>query len=452
MSLKLKIILLSIIPLVVVTGIINAFVFYQSTRLSEHEIAIIEENVISSKRQELQKYIELALRSIKEIYENAGPDDEVAKKRVKDILNNLTFGDDGYFFVYTWDGKTLVLPYQKELVGKNQWEVTDVQGKKLLQALIKQGRNGGGFVTYYWHKPSKKEKVKKLSYAVSLDKWGWMMGTGLYIEDVDAEVAKIRKQVSKSIKDTFSVILLVTTISVALIATLGASLNISERKLADKKLKALTRRIIESQEEERARVSRELHDGINQLLVAIKYRLEAAEELVAPESEAKQSIELGTKTINQAIQEIRRISKDLRPSVLDDLGLTPALDSLLAEYAQLTRIQVNFNNQLGDLSLPRDAQTTLYRVTQESLHNIEKHAKATEIEVHLSHMGDKLKMEIKDNGAGFDVKNVSLRHSGGGLGLRNMRERIEHLEGQFELTSVVGNGTQIVIWLPLNSK
>ncbi len=98
------------------------------------------------------KYLELARKTIAPIYDNASVDDDDAKQQVVAILNNLTFGDDGYFFAYTYDGTNLVLPYQQELLGQNLWDVEDYRGFKLLQALIEQAKEGGGFVTYYWHK------------------------------------------------------------------------------------------------------------------------------------------------------------------------------------------------------------------------------------------------------------------------------------------------------------
>lgn len=460
-SLKFKIILLSIVPLLCVTALIATLVFKQSSILTEQQLALIKENIMRSKTLELQNHIDQAFASIRDIYEPASADDEQAKQQVRELLNRLRFAEDGYFFAYTLKGVNLVHPIQPELVGENLWNFKDSEGTYLIQDLIAQAKAGGGFSNYLWEKPSTGKRTKKLGYVVMLDKWQWMFGTGVYLDDVDVELAKLEAQTQDNINRTFIWLFIITTISGILIAFLGASLNISEHKLADKKLKELTQRIIDSQEQERQRVSRELHDGINQLLVSIKYRLESATECNSTPSSVSDSLNQGLHTINEAIGEIRRISKDLRPSVLDDLGLAAALGGFCQEFEHRTGIDVFLECDIDNLNLPSTVETTFYRITQEALQNVEKHAQADTVDIVLSQQARLLVMKIRDNGTGFVMGKKVRRHSikeltrrpelaSSGLGLRNIFERIAHIDGQVDVDSKLGEGTLITIKVPLH--
>lgn len=142
------------------------------------------------------------------------------------------------------------------------------------------------------------------------------------------------------------------------------------RRLANEQLSVLNQQIIDSQENERHRVSRELHDGVNQLLVAAKYRLD---NVTKEQDDAKKQLELDASknAMEQAIVEVRRISKDLRPPQLDDLGLVAGIEAYLNELRERTQLEVIFEHDIeGEEFLPQ-VETTLYRVVQEALHNVE---------------------------------------------------------------------------------
>lgn len=126
-----------------------------------------------------------------------------------------------------------------------------------------------------WEKPSIHKVTPKLGYVVSLDRWGWMLGTGIYLDDVETALEKIEKQVSPNIRNTMLWIAGIAIASALIIALSALALNISEFRVADAKLKVLAQRVVRSQEEERARLSRDLHDGISQWLVSIKLQVES---------------------------------------------------------------------------------------------------------------------------------------------------------------------------------
>ncbi|MBV7297730.1 cache domain-containing protein [Enterovibrio paralichthyis] len=444
--LRSKLLLLAMLPLLLMFGLIIGLVVIQSDNLSKNQANLIRSETLASKKQELLQYVELARASIAPIYDPADENDETAKQRVIDILNNLTYGEDGYFFAYTYDGTSLVLPYQPEMVGKNIWDVEDYHGFKLLQALIKTAQQGGGFVDYYWHKPSRKEQVKKLSYAIGLEKWGWMVGTGVYIDDIDNQVESIHGKIDETISKTFIGLGIALIITIGIMASLATSIHINARELADKKLQDLNRQLIDSQEDERTRVARELHDGINQILVSVKYRLDNIRE-AHNQSERDENIALGQATLDEAVRELRRISKDLRPALLDDLGLLPALEDLAKEVTLRSGMDVIFEHHIDMRNVSKSAEITLYRVAQEALHNAEKHARAKAVDMILQEEEGEIVLTVADDGIGFEEHSVV--NGNQSMGLKNMRERIENLDGQFSISSLIHQGTEVRAILPI---
>ena len=218
-------------------------------------------------------------------------------------------------------------------------------------------------------------------------------------------------------------------------------------------MQKLSHKIVRLQEEERRRVSRELHDGINQLLVSVKYKIENFEEKLKLSSEqALSDIKKADIFLDEAIAEVRRVSHDLRPSVLDDLGLVPALSNLVRRFSERNLIDVQLNGVDESFDrLPADVETAMYRIVQEAMMNIEKHANATHVTININRTDSNVTIRIEDNGDGFSMQNA-LRKSDSmsSMGLRNMRERIELLQGNFFIHSDVGKGTFLEVKAPLN--
>ncbi|WP_051206486.1 cache domain-containing protein [Oceanospirillum maris] len=449
MSLKTKILLLALVPLVLVTTSITLISAQQVKSLSETEIAIFEHNLRESKRTELQHYVSLALSSISPILHRTDLDDASAKKEVKAVLDAITYGSDGYFFVYDQYGVNLVHPAQPELVGRNLLDMQDTRSNYVIRGLLDLAKQGGGFHSYIWNKPSNGQESEKISYVIELPRWNWMLGTGLYIDDIAVEVAKIRQEVKRNIRNTFFTVLAITTMTVGLIVVFVILFNVHEHRLADSRLKELVYKTVLLQESERRRLSRELHDGINQLLVSAKFRMElAADKLGDSNPKVQSNLAKASMVMNDAIQEIWRISHDLRPSALDDLGLIPAMTMVLDEFQERTGIRVIQNTPSCRVRLPEEIETTLYRITQEALTNIERHSSAREVKVGTGWDGNTFHLYLADDGVGFNVRAIL---GGGGIGLRNMRERIEFLSGIFILDSAPRQGTLVRAEFPMHS-
>lgn len=228
------------------------------------------------------------------------------------------------------------------------------------------------------------------------------------------------------------------------------SRDISHRKQAEEALRALPRLTREAQEAERRRVARELHDSVNQILSAVKFRIQAIEERIEKTDEGAWRESLKAKAhLDRAMQEVRRISRNLRPSELDDLGLVPAARSLCSEFGERTGITVEFSSARVPEQLPKDTELNVYRILQEALGNIERHARARSASVELVRLGSLLRLAIRDDGAGFNAFQPMPRTSGHGMGLVDMKERAVSVGGTFTLTSNPGEGTEIIVELPV---
>lgn len=208
--------------------------------------------------------------------------------------------------------------------------------------------------------------------------------------------------------------------------------------------------ILEGQEEERKRISRDMHDGIGQLLSAMKFNLEAIHS-VRTEFE-QEKLKTLKELLRKVIMEVRRISFNLTPSALSDYGIVPVLNKFCREVSRISDLQVNFENKTGFLSrLEGKVENNLYRIVQEGVNNAIKYAEAKEVNVIISHNAQYLNLEISDDGKGFDVQKLEEKgyFSASGHGIFNIKERANFIAAQCTIASEVGNGTRISISVPL---
>lgn len=437
MRLRQKVIVLAIAPLFIALCAIALFVREQAVTLAQQQRATIQRAYLDSKEAELRHYVALATQSIAHLT-RSGKNDAATLAEAKRILATLSYGDDGYFFVYDMQGNNLMHPRQPELVGTNMWEWRDEFGVPTIQRLIERAREGGGFQRYNWVKPSASRSAPKLGYVVPVKHWGWMMGTGIYLDDVEAALAQVDAQQSRNIEETLLWIAGLAILAAVAVASGGLALNISEHRVADAKLKALAQRVVDSQEQERARLSRDLHDGISQALVSVKLQLEAGIIRLGGDEEkraqAKAGLERTVEQLKSVLGEVRRISHDLRPALLDDLGLKPALEHLASEFGQHAGTPVHFRTEGSFDELSETAGTVLFRIAQEALNNAERHAGARRVDMSLVRKGRCVTLRVADDGAGFDAHKVAL-HPQRGIGLRNMMERMEAIGGKLAIDS-----------------
>jgi signal transduction histidine kinase len=235
------------------------------------------------------------------------------------------------------------------------------------------------------------------------------------------------------------------------IGRLAAALEQLRRTLeSDERRAILLKHVISAQEEERRRIARELHDQTTQQLTALAMQLDG---ISASHPDAAPALERAHGIARAAIDDLHRVIYDLRPSMLDDLGLLPAIHSYAQTHLEPRGIQVHC--ELPD-SLPeisRDATTALYRVAQEALTNVMRHARADTVLIACTVAHDRIVLEVEDDGTGFEPATVGRpRPSGEGLGLLGMRERLSLLGGRLEIESEPGQGTRVVAVLPLDGR
>ncbi|UOA27014.1 cache domain-containing protein [Pseudosulfitobacter sp. DSM 107133] len=435
-----KLLLVAAMPLVLAMAAIAILVTVQSRELANREIRALESQLIAAKKAELRNYVTQARNGFYFIYGNAAPDDEAAKKRVKQILAAMIYGREGFFFVYDYDGTNLVSPRQTDRIGGNWMDETDAEGTPVVRDLINIARQGDGYLTHLWPKPSTGKDARMISYVTSFPSWQWAVGTGVFIDDVLANIAASRLEVETRVQRTFVYITVITLLALLLVFGSGMVINIRERRLADAKLKRLTQRVFDAQEEERGRVARELHDGISQILVGVRFALDIARRrLKSGKTEmAEESLDQGFDNLATAITEVRRISRDLRPGVLDDLGLGPAVKALTTDFEARTGVKTTFDTVVFRNRLDQNAKIALYRIAQEALTNIERHSGATHVTVDLRGHRRGATLRITDNGCGIARDH---RSNQPGIGLRNMQERVEQLDGTLRILSARGKGS-----------
>jgi signal transduction histidine kinase len=219
-----------------------------------------------------------------------------------------------------------------------------------------------------------------------------------------------------------------------------------EGERARQELQELSARLLSAQEEERRSISRELHDEVGQSLSALLMEAGNAAARVSPDSiEVRRHVESIKRLAEASVQVIRNMSLLLRPSMLDDLGLVPALEWQAREVFKRTGLRVQVTADENASELPDEHKTCIYRVVQEALHNCARHAQARNVTVEVRRQPSELVLTVEDDGRGFDSRRVR------GLGLVGMEERVHHLDGTLRVKSRPGAGTTIAVVLPLAS-
>jgi signal transduction histidine kinase len=214
-------------------------------------------------------------------------------------------------------------------------------------------------------------------------------------------------------------------------------------------LRLLSRQLLSAQEEERKMISRELHDQIAQTLTGINVRLASLKtESTLNNKGLQKKISSTQRLVEKSVDIVHRFARELRPTVLDDLGLIPALHSFMKSFAARTGVRTSLTAFAAVEQLATAKRTVLFRVAQEALTNVARHAHASRVEVSIQKLSDCICMRIKDDGKSFQVQRVLLAQGSKHLGLLGMRERLEMVGGRFDVESVAGTGTTIQAQIP----
>jgi signal transduction histidine kinase len=287
------------------------------------------------------------------------------------------------------------------------------------------------------------------------------------LEDKPQKLRAVQPQFSKLI-ETLSE----RTVELAA-SNLELSQEINQRKVAEKALKKserhhaqlleqsdrlqeqlrrLSRQVLSAQEDERKKISRELHDVIAQTLTGINLRLATLKtEALTDVKGLQDRISSTQRLVEHSVDIVHRFARELRPAVLDDLGLIPALHTFLKGFQKDTGIRVSLSAVAAVEQLSNDKRTILFRIAQETLHNVARHAGASEVEVKIQKLDGAICLQIQDDGKGFRAERVMHRKRLKRLGLLGMRERVEMIHGTFSISSTPGNGTIITAQIPFTA-
>ena len=266
-------------------------------------------------------------------------------------------------------------------------------------------------------------------------------------DDLQQRIKKLEKQIERA--ET-----IVSQVNVVL-QYLSGDLNQVTRLLESAKNRQLLGlKIIMAQEEERRRIARDIHDGLAQSLANVVLRTEITERMLIRKeynSVREELFDLKGQ-IRKGLEEVRKIIFNLRPMALDDLGLVPTVRKFVQDYEEKTKIRTRFELVGKESRLPSGMEAAIFRLIQEAFSNVQKHANASFVSVEMTFQKKMIKLVIQDNGAGFDVSKVEQKlATGAHYGLVGMRERVEMLEGRFEITSQRNAGTKIAITIPINT-
>jgi two-component system NarL family sensor kinase len=437
--------------LVLITVAVGWVVSDQAHRLEEAQLSALKPMLMQARKNEIQHFVQAGRKVLAHFCAKAKTDPN-AREEGRALLRLMDFGektDDNYFFIYELNGVNVMHPRMPIFEGTSLWDKKDEAGSFVIQRLITMARQGGGFVDYFWNRPSTKRSEPKLGYVELVPECNWMVGTGLYLDHVREAEDAIKSRTALEINDTLDKILLIFLIALMLTAAIFLAVSLNDQRTANERLRAMAQKVVQSQELERTRVARELHDGVTQSLASVKYIFESADiQLDRGKTQAASvALKAGIEQTIGVMIDVRRISHDLYPTILDDAGLGLALEQLGREFGTRTRIPLAVEIE-AIRKMQKEAAKTLYRFTQQALGNIEMHAHARHIKISLR-QNKGILLRVEDDGVGFDAETV-MHQRREGLGLTNLRERIEMFGGTFAVQSAPGK-TILSAYLPPES-
>jgi signal transduction histidine kinase len=271
-------------------------------------------------------------------------------------------------------------------------------------------------------------------------------------------VEKARNEVFQSVSPYLILIAVISLLIFIVVALSLVYLRERHRQMAalgesENRLRVLASQLLAAQEKERRLIANELHDSIGSALSVIKFKVEDAVQQMEQGVATPESLKGLIPTVQQTIEESRRIQTNLRPSILDDLGILTTLDWHCREFQKIfSHIRIEKEINLSENDVPYSLKTVIYRISQEALNNIAKHSKADLITLSLRKNDGPIELTVRDNGQGFNMEEIfSMESTRKGLGLGSMRERTELSGGSFTIESVLGKGTTIRASWPAGS-
>lgn len=323
LRLRTRLLLAVLIPILLTASTLAWLTVSQLRSNGEAEIARLRENLLEARKQELKSVVETARSMIQDEYSDDTLDPEVAKNRVRDKLRAVDYGNHNYIFAYTRDSYNLVFRPKPSLEGYSK--TTNEKSKQLLSALFKAGEQGGGFHRYTWKNPASGREEPKISYAVVLDKWNWVIGTGVYIGDIEQAVATASEVVNADISAALTRILLLTVMVVVIGAALGILVGRTvSRPLA--RIQQMMRDIASGDGDLTQRLPAEGQDELSELGGQFNAFVGKIQETI-------RAVGQTTDQVASAAEELSRVADETRASVEEQGSETDQIASAITEMA-----------------------------------------------------------------------------------------------------------------------
>jgi len=442
----------SLLPLILALGLVTVVVDRKTIELSN---SIADLKVATMTADEKQSYLKqnmrIALRKLKPLYESSDPS---AMDKAKKILESLRYnGQDGYFFVYGLDGTCLFHPISKEIIGENRFHVKNADGIEYMRSLIEQSQANeqGGFVTYEWDKPSKRHLAKKLGYGVLIPQWNWLLGTGLYLDPVDAAKSLIISELEIRVQEFRKWLIAIAFAGACIMALISAARLILENRYGVEQVSTL---------------SYLLHDGVRAYLTSFSRLLRPVAEGLLDDPAARVREVIGyiedvDEEIRQAAHSSKLAAEQHRPvsrTTRDRRHRLSLHKALVLECNSITEDEKVKGGQLQvklvaptsiEDSLSETAKDELLTIAREALKNVLKHAStATRADVTLEQSGRSFKMSVRNNGNPDADLIHKIMNKKGAFGVKSMADRARHINGEL-LVSTDGEFVEVAIIVTL---
>ncbi|MBU4609320.1 cache domain-containing protein [Achromobacter sp. GG226] len=426
----------------------------QTLRLVAEERERVQSLYVHARERELQHYVLLARAATERLAAEGG---EMAprKRQALAVLARMRFGQDGYFFVYDRDGRVLLDPGQMDTPGVEFCEPDEPAGQQQAKLILATAERGGGLVRYAWAKPASPHPVPKMSYVTRVEPWGWTLGAGLYLDEVEARLQELDARARDSIAQIHQRIATIAGLALGLAGLGWLTTVLWQQRRSQHRLFRMVERLGEARQGERQRLGRELHDGVGQVMVSTRHLIESAQRHAGPRGKGGAAADgsLGTTLqtclarLDEALSEIRRLSHGMASARLEEEDLTRALAVLVAECQAGCPMMLSL--QIGSLprDVPADQRLAVLRIVQEGINNACRHSLGSRLDIRLAGSVDGIHLRLQDDGAGFDVAQAD---AAGGIGLRNMQARAAALGGRLQVRSSA-LGTTVDLHLPWES-
>ncbi|MBX3640417.1 MAG: cache domain-containing protein [Nitrosomonas sp.] len=435
MKLGLKITLSALVPFVVGGCIVMWLTQHQTSSLigeTSEMNKMIRSAYMTNKKEELAQKTRLVRNIIDDYHQSTGSDVTVTKEKINALLHKLEYSKtrDDYFFSYLYDGTNFVHPITPSREGKPELERQDVEGKFHIKEMIDVATTKGkGFVEYTVLQPSRESPTRKISYVMALPDLGIIIGTGVYLNDIDDALADLNREVSRIINSTVRWTAVIVLLSILIVGILQWRMgqNIGQSI---------------GRQKGREQIANNLHDWICQNLIFICRKLDVALE----QTEKTPDSLFLSGTLRHARNEVDNTFFEVRLIIDGKDPVSSTLATSLKEYA--TRfsqnsglpIELNIQNDIDDLS--HEAKIALYSIARLALDNSAKHSAANQINLRLSGDSHYVTLVISDNGTGFEIERAIE-----GRGLKNMKSYTARLGGDLRISSS-DQGTIVEVKIP----